>query len=326
MITVITDLGRILNLHKAFHKTLKSYFDKTIDCWVGYPGGNFEDRVSYSSDLNIWVSRREHDTRFWNGFGIDKPLSGSNNSLVGEINFPYEGINRRVAGVFAEEDNGNILVLHRGRIGGGKLGIGKKYFTDNFRGDFVTALDGERESEFCLIGELNSEHFPKQVANFINEIHRVKKLEDNEKASAFSELSDFKYTSESFGRSTTERNDPKTIDRTHGIVVNALAKELKERGKQVANDKNRDLFIHNRSKITTLFEIKTSSSTQCLYSAVGQLLIYSIPIKNTVDLIAVLPTKLSTQVSNKLASVNIKVLYYRWEDGDVSFENLELIL
>ena len=31
----------------------------------------------------------DHDNRFWNGFSIGRPL-GRNNSLNGEINFPFE--------------------------------------------------------------------------------------------------------------------------------------------------------------------------------------------------------------------------------------------
>ena len=79
-------------------------------------------------------------------------------------------------GAFGIEDKGNnpskppwkkLVVVQRNR---------KVFFTDNFRGDFVDAIDGDRESRFCVVGELESKHFPEQVANFIKEIHRVKQL------------------------------------------------------------------------------------------------------------------------------------------------------
>lgn len=323
MITVITDRQQIKTLHGQFHKRLDKFLTEDIDCWVGYPSGSFEDTVRYSPKLDIWISQAEHDNKFWNGFGVGRPIEGKNNSLNGEINFPYEGNYRRIAGAFAIEDNGNILVLHRGKIGGGKPGIGKHYFTDNFRGDFVTAIDGDRDTEFCLVGELNSQHFPKQVSNFINEIYRVKNLEDGETATDFGDLTDFNYTDEHSGRTVTERNDPVIIERTHGIVVNSLAQELKDRKLKIGNDRNRDLFIHNRGQITTLFEIKTSSSTQCLYSAVGQLLLYSIPIRNTVKLIAVLPDKLSKTVTKRFSSLGINILYYKWDNDEPKFIDLD---
>lgn len=323
MITIITDEKQIQDLHKEFHRKLDRFLSERINCGVGFPGGSFQDTVRYSSDLDIWISVQELDTRFWNGFGLGRPTEDSNNSLAGEINFPYEDINRKIAGAFGREDNGNILVLHRGRIGGGKKGIGKTYFIDNFRGDFITAIDGDRETEFCLVGELNSKHFPRQVANFINEIYRVKKLDDGETAADFSDLSDFVYTDEHSGQSVTERNDPVVRERTHGIVVNALAQELQNRNIKIGNDRNRDLFIHSRGQIKTLFEIKTSSSTQSLYSAVGQLLLYSIPIGGEVKIIAVLPDKLSKSVTKRFHSIGIYILYYEWRNDKPTFINLD---
>lgn len=323
MITVITNRQQIENLHRQFHSKLDRHFRARINCWVGYPGGNFEDTVRYSTDLDIWISVQYLNTRFWNGFGIGKPTEGRNNSLAGEINFPYEHINRRIAGVFAQDDTGNIFVLHRGRIGGGRPGIRKAYFKDNFRGDFVSAVDGDRETEFCLVGELNSRHFSRQVSNFISEIYRVKNLENGGTAADFGNLTNFIYTDEHSGMTVTERNDPVIIERTHGIVVNALAKELKDRKFKIGNDRNRDLFIHNRGEISTLFEIKTSSSTQCLYSAVGQLLLYSIPIRSNVKLIAVLPDKLSKAVTKKFSSLGINILYYEWDKDEPKFKELD---
>lgn len=118
MITVISDSKQIERLHKKFQVFIDKYFDEEINCWVGFPGGNFQDDVRYSTDLNLWISIQELENRHWNAFGIGRPIEGTNNSIVGEINFPNEDINRRIAGVFAQEENGNILVLHRGKIGG----------------------------------------------------------------------------------------------------------------------------------------------------------------------------------------------------------------
>ena len=65
--------------------------------------------------------------------GVTEPKVGKNNSLCAEINFPFEGINRNIAGAFAREgDNGSTYILHRGIIGGGKPGIGKTYFLGKF--------------------------------------------------------------------------------------------------------------------------------------------------------------------------------------------------
>jgi hypothetical protein len=326
MITIISDRKQIKNLHSQFQIQLDTCLTEKIGCWVGYPGGNFSDTVRYFPQLNIWISNTELDNRYWNGFGIGRPIEGANNSLVGEINFPLQNIKRSIAGVFALDDNGTILVLHRGRIGGGKRGIGTRFFKDNFRGEFVTALDGDRETEFCYVGELNNDLFPNQIADFINEIHRVKQLVKEVNTNDFAAFADFSYTDERFGSSVTERNDPHIIDRRHGIIVNTLARLLQKKGFQVGNDRNRDLFTYKGDKIITLFEIKTTSSTQSLYSAIGQLLLYSIPIYSKVRLVAVLPERLSKSVASRFSSLNIEILYYKWKDESVDFQELEKII
>lgn len=328
MITIITYKSEIKRLLTRFHKQLDQYLTESVRCWVGYPSGSFEDVVRYSPELNIWKSHIDFNQvdKFWNGFGIGRPVQGKNHSLVGEINFPLEGIKRAIAGAFGIGENGKILVLHRGKIGGGKKGVGKSLFVDNFRGEFVYAIDNDRESRFCLVGELSSEYFPHQVASFIHEIRRVKNLLVAGTAPNFENLLNFIYTAEHSGVSVSERNEPVVINRTHGIVANALADELSGRGYQISNDQNRDLYIHNDNQITTLFEIKTSSSTQNLYSALGQLLLYSIPIRNPVQLIAVLPDRLATSVENRFTELGIIILYYKMENGVPRFNDLDSLL
>lgn len=323
MIKIIEDKKVIKKCHDQFHDRISSKLSERINGWVGYPSSSFEDKISFYSDLDIWMSFLELDNRYWNGFGLYRPIEDKNNSLVGEINFPIEGINRRIAGAFGKDENGEILVLHRGKIGGGRKGMGKSVFVENFRGDFVLAIDGDRETEFCLVGELNSSLLPRQVSNFIFEINRIKKKEIS---TSFDSFLDFVYTEESSGKSTTERNETREVNRTHGIIVNALATELKSKGIKVANDKNRDLFIHDNGKVKKLFEIKTDSTTQSICSATGQLLIYSIPFKNPVDLIAVLPNALSSSVQRRLKELKIKVLEYELIDDKPKFKNINSIL
>ena len=325
MIRIVTGKKRISDLDTLFQKRLEKLFDYTIECWVSYPSGRFKDTVKYSDELDIWISHKKFNKLF-NGFGIGRPKENRNNNLVGEINFPLKYIDRRVAGAFGEEENGNILLLHRGRIGGGKPGIGKIFFKDNFRGDFIFAFDGDRETEFCLVGELRSTYFPMQVSNFIKEINRVKNLSDKKEPTDFQYLNKFNFRDEHSGNSEKERIGSTTIHRTHGIIVNALASELENRKYHIGNDKNRDLFIHNNKKITTLFEIKTSTATQNLYEGVGQLIIYSIPIKIHVKLVLVIPKQLNETVTKRLMNLGIQILYFEWINKKPRFIELDKVI
>ncbi|MCI1189912.1 hypothetical protein MON38_21015 [Hymenobacter sp. DH14] len=326
MIKVIDDQRTIQQLHRRFLHKLADEFTERIACWVGFPSGNFADTVSYSEELDIWVSSNNQPTKFWNGFGVGRPKPGSNNSLVGEINFPFETINRRIAGAFAVEDGGKILVLHRGKIGGGKPGIGKNYFTDNYTGEWVRAWDGDRGTDFCLVAEFESPLFASQVADFIKQIQRVKRLISDDEERAPFDFSDFIYSEESHGQILTESREPTTINRVHGIVVNRLAELLVSQGLKVARDKNRDLFIHRQSEVLMLFEVKTTLSTQAMCTAMGQLLLYSVPFPKRAFLVAVFPQKLSRKVAKRFEELGIQVLYYEWEDKKPKFLNLKKTL
>ena len=95
---------------------------------------------------------------------------------------------------------------------------------------------------------------------------------------------------------------------------------------QIAKNKNIDLFIHDKGKIKMIFEVKRSSSSQHLFAGVGQLLIYSMPVKNKVDLILVLPDKLKQTIENRLEKLGIRVLYYDYNDGKPIFHKLEVFI
>ena len=98
-----------------------------------------------------------------------RPLRAKKVSLAAEINFPSDGINRALSGAFAAAENGDILVLHRGKIRGGKA-LFFKYYT----GKTITADDGGKPDTFALIGSLNDTNFPAKLAAFVRQILDIK--------------------------------------------------------------------------------------------------------------------------------------------------------
>ncbi|MEV4886313.1 hypothetical protein MRBLMN1_004873 [Chitinophaga ginsengisegetis] len=325
MIKIVEDPRIISKYQKQFINELKKSCNEKINCTIGYQSGSTYTTVQYSKQHNFWYKSRLEPNRFWNAFGYGRPEINKGNSLIVEVNFPFEGINRRTGGAFGIDSNNQVLILHRGNIGGGRVGIGKKLFLDHFRGKPVVADDGGIENEFHLIGELNSDFLSLQTSNFIYEISRLKKL-NSEEIDLSSKLNAFTFINEKSGKHEIISSSTRIIERTHGIVVNALAKVLEDFELNVSNDKNRDLFTHEGGKITKLFEVKRSCSSQHLYSAVGQLIIYSMPINNPVDLILVLPQKLTKTVEAKLKHLGMTVLYYDWNEGNPEFYNLKEIL
>jgi hypothetical protein len=91
--------------------------------------------------------------------------------IVCEINPPLEGLEKRTQGAFAQ-DNGHIWLLYRGKIGGGRPGIGKRLFFENYLGG-INDINGER---FVIIGDIRSTNFVESVRNFVREVERIKGL------------------------------------------------------------------------------------------------------------------------------------------------------
>ncbi len=323
MIEIISDKEEIKKLNDQFQKLLNNVFKDKIHCWVGYPGGNFERDVLYSEKFNLWKSDHSHkQSKHWNGFGIGRPIENKNNALVGEINFPNGGINRNIAGAFGKQGN-NILILHRGLVGGGTKGLTKDFFKDNFRGEFIEALDDDKVNSFCFISELSSEYFEQNVSNFIYQIDRIKELLKNPLSMIREKESTYSFLKEGFGQSKVEVKNSIIINRTHGIVVNELARKLEELGHRVGNDKNRDLFIFNNNHIESLFEIKTDYSIQNICTALGQLIVYSIPHAHIKNKFLVIPFPLNKALMLKCNELKIKVIIFYWSDNIPIFENLE---
>jgi len=320
MIDIVTNERLIARYQKALIQRLKSICEQKISCKIGYKGKSKNATFFYSSKYDFWFVTQRSTNRYWNAFGIGKPQVNKQNSIIVEINTPYSGVNRSTGGAFGQTPNKEILVLHRGKIGGGKIGIGKQLFFDQIEKDeLITANDDGVETEFCLIGSITSKYFFKQLSTSIANVHRMKYFLPKSEQD-FSELNNFKFSNEHFGKIEIDNKGKRIINRVHGIVVNSLANQLEGKGLSIGKDRNRDLFIHKNKKITTLFEIKTNSSPQSLYAAVGQLLIYSIPIKTKVNLVIVVPDKLTKIVSERLNKFGIDILYYSWNNDEPIFD------
>ena len=169
MPAVITAPEKLAAAQALFAETLMAALPQKAACTVSGAGGGFETEVAYSPELDLWYAMQPQGKKCWNGFGIGQPAAGKKVSIAAEINFPAEGLNRAVSGVFAEDGDGGIWVLHRGKIRGGKA-----LFFQYYQGETLTADDGGKPDTFALIGSLNDAAFPAKLAAFVHQILAIK--------------------------------------------------------------------------------------------------------------------------------------------------------
>ncbi len=179
---ILTNKDALKRAELSFKEVMNALCDEMIKTKSSYRGRNpnaeMED-VCYSYDLDMWFYLGEPildegSRRYWNVFGLGKPIEGKSTQYVVEINIPFEGVNRRIGGVFAKDEMGNIYLLHRGTIRGSE-GIGKTKFLRYYKAKngVFECVKGEPE-EMPLIGKLNDPDFTRKLQGFVKMVQGCK--------------------------------------------------------------------------------------------------------------------------------------------------------
>jgi hypothetical protein len=312
-------------IQAQFVRELRSYPYERIAATIGFPGGNYDTTVHWFDRPGFWsASERIPGSRYWNAFGLTKPKSGGNVSITAEINIPLSGVDKRVGAFFARDLSGSLVVAHRGKIGGGKKGVGKSLFLDAYRGEWEALAEDGDETKVALIAALSSPRLGLQIHSFLREVERIK---DSIPGTPVAQRALHKVRplfSEEFSGKKKFRVAPAVeASCDHGLIVNTLADALTAKGVEVANDGYRDLFVlDRRGQVRLLFEIKTEMSTESIYCGIGQLLFHGVVAKRRSTLVLVLPERPSEQVRKKLSALGMSVLVYRLDGDRVRFPSL----
>ena len=175
MLKVLEDKDQIQRAETQLLCRLKSRSEKQGIISVRHRGGSQRLNANWSKQLDIWWTTKDNRNRFWNAFGTGEPKwnSSASHRIKCEINPPKVGIDRRIAGVFAKDNEGNIHFLHRGKLGGGKPGVNKELFEQHFTGSWEEVEDG---TKLALVASFNDPRFIEQIADFVHEVERIKLL------------------------------------------------------------------------------------------------------------------------------------------------------
>ena len=271
MLRIVETAKEITEGNRLFLDALQRRAEHKLKATLGFQGGRAEVPVFWIKGLGIWAGGMRVENRYWNAFGLDEPHP-KNSTITCEINFPFSGIARNIGGALAKDRKGKLYVVHRGKIGGGRTGIGKTLFDEHYPANPVDVEDGDRITPVTILGCVDSPQLPKRVATFVKEVHRIKSLVSASGGAADAPTLEHEFHEEFAGKKTYGQSEIVEANCNHGLVVSELRSVLAAGGLSVANDKNRDLYIYNsHGRIVTLFEVKTDTTLTNIYTAVGQI-------------------------------------------------------
>ncbi len=328
MLKTITDEAAIKRCQGRFVRGLRMFASERISVRLGHPGASERMKVFWSERLGIWFfSRKIAGSRYWNGFGTGRPETGASVAVACEVNFPINGYDRRIGGVFVRDRAGRLFVVHRGRLGGGRRGIGKSLFDSSYRGAWEVMDDDGEETPVAVIGILQSPRFARQITEFVHKIARIKDVVAARSAQTELAFGEFSIHEELIGTRYREQEREPGAECDHGLIVHDLAARLKGAGFKAGNDGSRDLAAANRSgRIRAVFQIRTETTLADIHTGATQLLLNSLSLPDNPLLLLVLPRLPEPSLVEKLKRLNIDILIYAWEEDRALFPGLAGLL
>ena len=327
MLKVISDQPAIKKYAGQFAKKFKPFIDEEIKVKLGHQGAGFPAKVLWSKSLGIWkFSRAIKEVRYWNAFGVGKPGASSVLSIASEINFPWKQIDRKTGGAFAEDAWGNVFVIHRGKIGGGKKGVGKSLFEHNYRGVWSFMEDGDSISQVAVIGALNSPRFALQAAQFVGKIEILKSTAapSTQTEMNFSEIS---FREDLVGSAPCSAEDEISPACDHDLVVGEFAAFLQRKKIKIGNDTESELFAVDPSenRISHIFKVLTDTKEKNVLAAAAKLLLQTSAAALNPLPVLVLPEDKMSHYEQELKRINVSVIGFHWQEEKVVFSGLEKI-
>ena len=328
MLKVVENEPAVRRYQRKFVRSFKALTDELIPVELGHPGASVRAKVAWSERLGIWrFSRKIADRRYWHAFGVGRPEGGARIPITCEINFPLCGIDRRTGGAFAEDGAGRVLVVHRGKLGGGRKGVGKGLFEDHYRGAWEVMDDGGAESAIAVIAVLDSPRFARQIAQFVRKIARIKEAAAARSAQAELKFDELALHEEWIGERFHEPEHATGAECDRGLIVRDLARALRTMNLRTGNDGCRDLMVMNRAgRIRAVFQVRTEMTLAGIHAGAAQLLLNGLGLPGEPLLLLALPRPPEACLREKLKRLNIDLLIYGWEGDRAAFPGLADLL
>ena len=144
------------------------------------PAGAFHAKILVREDLDLWAYITEQPYNdaynFW--LNVGKP---SWQTAI-QINIPVTRT-LHCAGQLVRDEDGKVLLAHRGGLGGGKFPVSVEVFRDlitEFETDDVA--DGKKLLQYYVLGSPSDEDFLARLSAYVHEAVRIRDLRKRQSA------------------------------------------------------------------------------------------------------------------------------------------------
>ncbi|BCG46796.1 hypothetical protein GEOBRER4_n1610 [Citrifermentans bremense] len=326
MFTLLESKTEIAEAQRTLERTMRREFTRVAVKAIGYPGGNIPNaKVTTNGSHWFWSAdcngKEEKHPRKLNWFGLFAEKTGLQISV--EINIPYEGIDAQIEGFFGRDNNtGTIYLMHSGGVGGGRKGVGKSAFLSWSNQLLVeVGCSSGRIRDGVIVMPIEGAAATKSSTQYIDAIAAFKQAvrdkeidtpEFQQKQRAFED-----FYSESKGRRKGKRSSEIDYLSRHGEVVDAVkdwrcSLSLPKTARPVKNVLI-DFGILQGTDLIEVYEVKTSTARQNVYSAIGQLMVHG--AASDCRRVIVLPhdEPIADDLKAALSRLNIQVVVFQMD-------------
>lgn len=291
--------------------------------------------VEWQPGVGIWGHfsswpRSGGGLRYWNCFGVQRPYYRKNTVI--EINPPDGGSDGAMQGVLAVADDGDRWIFHRGR-----MAVPCKNVTED---DYDAVVKKRRVSIVFADGteagchpvariDASAVEMRRQMASFVARSRIVRSFytygvdaaaEDDAVERAEGSIPELT------GSYEVSAQAPKTVERKHGKVWNALVAALDKHGVKHTNQRvgRWGPDLRTLQDAPSLFEIKVTVSAQDLQRGVGQLLLYERLLGKMHHKLLVLPTMPPMEYVAAATDLSVSILTYSQSGSSIVFAPKDL--
>lgn len=325
MLTLVDSRKEKIEAQNEFEKKLRAAWGRRESRKVTWRSGDGKPgnaTMNIAHNGSYWfVSNKPHDgqntKRYWNSVG--RYQAGRPLQISVEINIATESDSESVAGFFAKDTlTGMVCLMHNGKIGGGKKGVGKNAFLAWSKAKPVDVFDKTGNARRgIVITHLSSSTIGDDIGRFLENVDQFKQaVRNGEAGTPTSPETDLTYDSEFSGIKKGERSREIEYLTRHGEIVDALEQWRRNQspltaGEKTFNTQLIDLGVCNaKNQLREVYEVKTNMARQTLYTAIGQVVVHA---SADVRRFIVLPTgaALPADVQRALFVLNIGELRFK---------------